>query len=63
MVRAIQSEIEELICTQLKTFGQQGSLSEADLRQCLKRFERIKQLARDLERAKGGDHAPWVDFN
>ena len=63
MVHAIQGEIEDLICAQLKTFGQEGALSGTDLQQCLERFKRIKQLSVDLDRTKRGGHAPWVEFN
>jgi len=44
MIHAIQNEIDELICMQIRTFGREGPLSEPELKDCLERFSRIKQL-------------------
>ncbi len=63
MVHAIQNEIDELICIQIKTFGRVGSLSEPELQECLERFSRIKQLCRDLDRIEHRRQAPWIEFN
>ncbi len=63
MTHVIQNEIEELIRTQIKTFGREGALSEPDLQECLERFSRIKQLCRDLDHMEHRPQAPWIEFN
>ncbi len=60
MPQTMEYQIKELINTQIDSFSQQGKLSQAELTECLERFNHLRQLCRDLDATKpSGPVPPW----